>query len=125
MKIQPISNNNYNQNNIASKASFKKNKAFNQLCDYTVKQISENSINKFKNLPNHEIEILSARKEQFSSGKLVDLFNHTTKKQETLHITDNEVLPSIIDKLCELTPTTVWFFTKDDAHIDIYDKLTQ
>ena len=125
MKIQPISNNNYKQNNIASKASFKKNNAFNQLCDYAVMQISEKSINKFKNLPNHEIEILSTRKEQYSSSKLVELFNHTTKKQETMRITDKEVLPSLIDKLCELNPATAWFFTKDDAHIDIYDKLTQ
>ena len=53
MKIQPINNKTYSQNNISNKARFKKNNAFNQLCDLTLKEIGENSINKFQKLPDH------------------------------------------------------------------------
>ena len=127
MKINPIQ-----QNNISHKAYFKPNENFRKLFGHQimVKHCEESLLKKFRNMPNHEIEIVDI----INTGKNLaygdftcTLINNSTKKTINLFI---EKTYHKMDRLLEeLTRDNhSWinqFYEKDDKNIDDYMNLTK
>lgn len=122
MQISPV-NRNYQNNNTNFKARFKPNALFNKHYEVATKEISKDSLNKFRNLPDHELEILSVLQDKLTLTRTVELFNHTTKKNLMYFINNNA--PTLEGLINEINADTGWLFRKEDKLIDVYNKLTQ
>lgn len=120
MKVNPI-NNNYMQNKTNFKARFKQNAMFNKCYDVASKHIPKDSLNKFRDLPNHELEILSVKQDKISLNRVVEVFNQVTKKQILYIVKDSPLLEGLINEI----NNDSWLFKNDNELIDVYNKLTQ
>lgn len=120
------------QNNISHKAYFKPNANFKKLFGENVayyKFMDESRIKKFKELPNHELEIIDIiRRDSKVSGGAISctVFNNTTKKALTYNI-DKGLwqLEHLMQNFCSLTDQAVrHFFNLDMDNIDNFKALT-
>ena len=123
MKILPLDN----KQNISAKAYFKQNENFKTLYGHH-KYLYNNTIEEFKRLPNHEIEILKLIND--TNGKVgnnieCDVFNNSTKKALTLELSN---LTTGLTELMETLASNVFrengFFKKNEQNIYRYNILT-
>lgn len=119
MKINTINNNNYR---VSHKAHFKQNTEFHKLCDSQLTYLKSDLIDKFKKLPNHEIEILSIQNLNFSTDKIIGLFNHSTKKFKDFRVESGYLLKYLIESLCSTEGNR--FFSDEDSHKKNFMDLT-
>ncbi|MBQ4115174.1 hypothetical protein IJD34_07190 [bacterium] len=128
MKINPIPQ----QNNISHKAYFKPNANFKKLFGEQIThfQFMDNAgIKKFKELPNHELEIIDIirRDSRVSRGAIsCTVFNNVTKKALTYNIdTGMWQLEQLMHHFCQLTDEAVRkFFDTDHDSIENFKALT-
>ena len=120
MQISPV-NRNYQNNNTNFKARFKPNALFNKHYEVATKEIPKDSLYKFRNLPDHELEILSVLQDKLTLTRTVKLFNHTTKKNILYTINNMPLLEGLVQEI----NNDSWLFSKDDELIDVYNKLIQ
>ena len=126
MKIQSI-NNNYNQNNVSHKAHFKPNMYLKELCDVAEK--SEKLINDLdifqKELPKHEIEIVSKTRANVKDVFLYKLMNNKTSKEYEVVSAQNKYgLAALISGIFFAAQSTKFFEEKPCELTNSYKFLT-
>ncbi|MBE7702865.1 MAG: hypothetical protein E7Z89_02310 [Cyanobacteria bacterium SIG28] len=126
MKIQSI-NNNYNQNKVSHKAHFKPNMYLKELCDVAEKNEKLISyLDTFqKELPKHEIEIVSKTKTNLKNVYLYKLMNNKTYKEYNVASSQNEDgLVGLISGIFFAAQSTKFFEEKPCELTNSYGFLT-
>ena len=117
MKIQSINNN----QSVSHKAYFKPNAEFKRL--YAKSHgVIQNKVERIRNLPHHEIELLGEFRDSNSGKMLYHVFNSSTKKVLQVDVKENN---HPLNEIFGAIFSNYWtFFHENKAMVEDYNALT-